>query len=280
MTKAFWAIFLGAVLLTGCMGGAQLVLKSPVQSKCEELKLRGCEQLAEGIVLYVDGDKARGTSALRASLARNTDDPQKLKDLATGLKLLQKAPGLGSYVAMLRPLVDLIDEAANQPPAPAGHDEERTPSQPVVLAKAPATPADGPSEPSEPRPRGANRSGVGAVRTGTLLAHRGTPGEACSLLGGMPGILPASQAQCLLAVTGPFVVTDLHSAGGCPQDLVVLAGDPERPSWFVYVPAGKPLDLHGARLAVGREAPLTMALLSPSSAPSPLCAVTWSGTRE
>lgn len=271
------------ILVEGCMGGAQLVLKSPVQSKCEEMKLRGCEQLAEGIVLYVDGDKTRGYSALRAGLARNTGDPLKLKALATGLKLLQKAPGVGSYVAAMRPVIELIDDTANQAllerkDREEEGDEVEAKAEAKGAPRAPAAPSSGaePSEGPQARSRRGGRSMVGSVRTGTVLPGRDAA-EPCNLLGGRPG---ATQAQCSLVVTGPFLLTDLHGAG-CPQDLVVLAGDPEQPAWFILISAGKQAALHGSRLAVGKELPLTVAYLPATATPLPTqCAVTWSGTRE
>jgi hypothetical protein len=268
---------------TGCTGGAaSLVLKSPVQSKCEELKLKGCDRLSEGVVLYVDGNKAKGYSELQAGIAANTDEPLKLKALATGLKLLQKAPGVGPYVATLRPVIELVDDAASQALLEQKADREDGKDDRAKTAKG--TTKGGAPQPEEPRPVALSPRGlaVEATRTGTVALSQSKRADRCTVLAEVPGLLPSGAGVCALAIEGPFALSDVYSEGGCPHDLVIFAGEPERPIWILHAPAGKAFALHGAYLGVSKGVQLYVGALVPQGqqpAASLACAVTWSGQR-
>jgi hypothetical protein len=276
------------LLSAGCAGGAaSLVLKSPVEDKCKELKLKSCDHLSEGVVLYIDGNKAKGYQELRAGIASNADEPIKLKALAQGLKLLQKAPGVGPYVAMMRPVIELMDDAANEAllkRKDEREEEDRETEEKPRVAKRPATPGpSGPAESPTPASAGALPArgvSLGKIRTGTVIWGQGR-GERCSLLSGAPEVLASGAAVCVLVLDGPLSVSDLHTSGACPVDLFVFSGDPEKPRWLVHAPAGKVLDLHGASLAVTPGAPLQVAALSSTgqSPPALGCALTWSAQR-
>ena len=49
-----------ALAVGGCSTATSLVVKPPVVGKCEEAGLKGCDDLADGIILYIEGDKKEG----------------------------------------------------------------------------------------------------------------------------------------------------------------------------------------------------------------------------
>lgn len=154
-----------------------MILKTPVEDKCTELKLKSCDRLAQGIVLYVDGDKTTGYSELKAGIAANTDEPLKLKALASGLKLLQKAPGVGPYVAAMAPVVELVDDAATEAlqkkRSKRDEDDDEDSSPPAEkstrrTAKREPIPKEESPEPPQPTGLPVRGGSVGPVRTGTV----------------------------------------------------------------------------------------------------------------
>ncbi len=271
-----------------------MILKTPVEDKCTELKLKSCDRLAQGIVLYVDGDKTAGYSELKAGIAANSEEPLKLKALASGLKLLQKAPGVGPYVAAMAPVVELVDDAATEAlqRKRSKRDEDKedkdddTPWSPPVespkrTAKKEPTPKEDPPEPPQPAGLPVRGGSVGPVRTGTVTwSQKGL--ERCPLLAAAPELQSHTSALCALVLDGPLLVTDLQTSGSCPHGIMIFSGEPERPRWFVNVPASYRLEMHGASLAVQAGSPLRVAALVDAATPptsSPGCAVTWSARR-
>lgn len=269
-----WLLILSALSYVGCAtGAASLVLRSPVEEKCRDLKLKSCDKLADGVVLYVDGDKSQGYAQLKSGIAVNSDEPLKLKALASGLKLLQKAPGVGPYVATLQPVIELVDDAATEALQRKRSSDEEPDTGATVAKDATELP-----QPTGLPIRGGS---VGAARTGTATATQ--KGAApCSLLVAAPGMLAGSaMATCTLILDGPLVVTDIHG-GACPQERFVFSGESERPRWFIHVPAATPISIHGASLAVQSGAPLHVATLANADAAqsqSATCAITWSARR-
>lgn len=268
------------VLLSGCMAGsaASFVLRSPVEDKCAELKLKSCDHLAEGVVLYVEGKKAQGYRELRASFAANTDEPLRLKALATGLKLLEKAPGVGPYVATLRPVVEMMDDAANEALLKRREQREEAATASRQDDPAPASP-----ERPAPAPRPGPAAAGAALRAGTVLVPNAPRAAACKALS-QTGLAAHENTLCAPAFRGALLVTDLHSTGGCPNELVILAGDPMAPAWFILVRPDSALNVHGAALPVGDDDVLTI-VARPASASgaapvaAPGCAVTWAGRK-
>lgn len=54
------------VLLSGCGVGA--FIKLPVNHACKSKGLNGCDNITDGIVYYVDGDKQKGITEFRTAL--------------------------------------------------------------------------------------------------------------------------------------------------------------------------------------------------------------------
>jgi hypothetical protein len=264
------------LLLSGCGGAASLVLKTPLEDRCTELRLKSCDRLTGGVLLHVDGDRARGNAELRAGLASNTERPQQLKDFATAMRLLQKAPGVGPYVATLRPVIDLVDEAATE-----ALRRKKDLQEPQDEAAPQRSGKDPEETTAASTPRSGRAVSVGNLRTGMVAWTPGKGQYSCEPLAEAPGLLRESVGRCTLVLDGPLVLTDVLGAE-CPQDRLVFSGEPERPEWFLHLPAGQAVRVQGAALALPSGAPLQVALLLPvgsgSSVPAG-CSLVWSAYR-
>ncbi|HEX3344933.1 MAG TPA: hypothetical protein VHS09_10190, partial [Polyangiaceae bacterium] len=100
---------LAMLVLPGC-GAAQVVLKGPLADKCTDAGLRGCPELVDGVLEYVEGNKPAGTAKLKKAAAANA--PDKVQEFAAMLQPLMKLPGVESYTGPLKEIVDLLANAA------------------------------------------------------------------------------------------------------------------------------------------------------------------------
>jgi hypothetical protein len=106
-----------ALLSTGC-GGAGLLLKSPAESQCVEAGLKGCPQMAEGLVAFVEGDKARGQQLLGEGAAENApDDLRKFADIVV---LLGNIPGAKQYAGPVFEVAEVLRSKAAEAPSAGG----------------------------------------------------------------------------------------------------------------------------------------------------------------
>jgi hypothetical protein len=104
-------------ILVGCGGSAKVVLKSPVESKCSSSGLKGCPELTEGVLVYVDGDEPKGKEMLVKGAAANA--PADVKKFAKALKQLKKVPGAEPYTKKIVEIASILAAEAKKA-APAG----------------------------------------------------------------------------------------------------------------------------------------------------------------
>ena len=88
-------LFLLLPLLSAC-GGVQIILKPPIEKQCGSAGLKGCPELTDGVLLYVQGDKPKGKEAILRGAAQNA--PAKIRRFAQTLKELDKIPGTNAYM--------------------------------------------------------------------------------------------------------------------------------------------------------------------------------------
>jgi OOP family OmpA-OmpF porin len=121
--------FLLFPILVGC-GGAQLILKPPIESQCNQAGVTGCPEIVEGALTYVEGDKAKGKEQMLRGTAQNA--PDNVKKFAKALKELQldKIPGAAKYTHLLVEIADILASGkGGEPAAPAA---EGAPAKIVV----------------------------------------------------------------------------------------------------------------------------------------------------
>ena len=264
-----------------------LVLKSPVQSKCEDAGLRGCPELTDGVLLFVDGDQGQGTKKIMDGAAKNAPDP--LRKFAQAIRELKNVPGAGDYVA---PLLKIAALLAGPGAAKASPGKPESDAAPVDSACPPGWPLCG--------TRGAQKSSTSddaaARKTAPTLQAVVTAADtdawrirtAMSSPSTTPGNIScgdmtgSGHAVCVKVIDGPFILTDVYVLGGCQDELFVSVGS----GTWTTGPARWILDhlsaIHGGRFQVKDRESLYVGQWAQSEAKmhtSRDCRVTWSGFR-
>lgn len=241
-----------------------VTLKAPVEERCQRQRMRGCERLADGVVLLANGEARAGARELRKAAALNpaprvTGFARSLRELTTAATTAEFAEAISQAAAVL--------EANGTARMPA--------FAPGALPRAPSParlPAPGP-RPPEHTARG-SEPGHGVsfdptrMREGTRNVARDPKRVRC--VGGT--------SWCTSLELGPFIVTDVLAEVGCPDQLFVGAFSSEEgePRWLV--PAGFP-GVHGGRFLL-RPSETLRAVLRPlkgEPASDARCSVTWAG---
>lgn len=96
------------VVLTGC--GVGTILKSPIDERCQTAGLKGCPELTEGVIAYIEGDNARGLNLVGKAAAANT--PEDLRVFADMLGTLESIPGAKQYAGPVFEIAKALREKA------------------------------------------------------------------------------------------------------------------------------------------------------------------------
>jgi hypothetical protein len=246
-------LFLLVPILVSC-GSVQIILKPPIQKQCDSTGLKGCPELTDGTLLYVQGDKVKGKEALIKAAAQNA--PDKLKKFAQALKELDMIPGVMGYMMQVMEVADILASApggGDQAGAPRPKRRRRGGARPEDLDVLFATAdVDGPRE--------------GGIVAPSISSDRGS----CGGLGGY--------AVCVWAATGPLVVTELATSPGCPVGLIAGASKTaaliDAPRWVARNPPG----LGGARVFV-RDGESLFVGVQTNTGGDTHCALSWAGFR-
>lgn len=281
---------LAIVVCSACAVGTSMV-KAPIQERCEEVPLKGCSEIADGAVLFIEGKTAEAKEKLRAGAVQNA--PEDVRRFASAVVLVSKLPGVGPYAAPVASIAQFLEAdasvsshpAPSSSPARAAATTQTTPQS--VPTSSESAVASGDAHPSEVASANVDRgradfaiyaltAPVDPTRTETeSLGFAQAPATDSCTLAGMSG-------TCVARRAGPIVVTDLVALSGCPGRLFVASSLSDKPAlglrWFAEAtPAG----LTGARLFVGGGEWLQV-ILVPNAKADPHdahCVVTWSGFR-
>jgi hypothetical protein len=284
-------VALTAVVLAGAAcSGAQLVLKSPIQARCTDAGLKGCEDLTDGILEYVEGDREEAKRKIHEGVIQN--EPDQLHEFAAGVRALKAIPGVDQFARPLLEVADFLAPEKGESRAVA----HRTKGHANVVAAVAAT-----DEPSEPHKEADQPSSVGVVAEVTPVREPpSTPPPRLMTSSRAGTVVPASEesavpcvpfadarvdvsnvvGRCATVATGPLIVTDIWTTGTCANDLFIGTGVPGRPRWAVSSIAPTPLNIHGASLPVAEGESLFVAqaaLSVPALRHDLRCAVTWAG---
>jgi len=135
MRLAYTFIFV-LPILSACGGSISVVLKSPVESKCSSAGLKGCPELTDGVLLYVQGEEQKGKDKLIKGAAENA--PGKVKEFAKQLKLLKQIPGVSAHMKKVLEVADILanaskdSKAKGSPGTPDDNGAAPTPNTPNV----------------------------------------------------------------------------------------------------------------------------------------------------
>lgn len=253
-------LLLGAlcgVLGTGC--GAAM-LKEPIAGQCQSAGLKGCPELADGVVMYIDGDQKQAQEKLVTAAAANS--PEDLSGFICAIKAIEMIPGAGDYMGPVLKVVEILEQAKQGADAGvAGPDGGGSgPEGSARASRSTAAPAKKcPRLPDEANVRTAATDPT-RLRVGVAKVSPSSPGDLCYEGG-----------RCAVVRPGPFIVTDLQTSTDCR--MVAFAVDPLSEHWSPTWLVNGPLRIHGARLLVDGGSTFVVG----TSETDPACQVLWAG---
>jgi hypothetical protein len=285
------------VLLVSACASTGLVLRRPIEKQCKTVKLKQCDDLVNGILLYVDGDEDGARSALADAVRAN--QPEKLRKFAEGLQTISHIPGASSY---MEPIAKVSEFLAPPAPAPKSKamrktqvasrtgsedvEPQETEGAPGVASCPPETQKSiAPKTAPVPEPA-ATWNDPTKIDGGTVTPSLQAGAETCNMGIGLPmyendpfnsKAAGATSGVCLGVVSGPITVTDIHASGGCTVDLFVIGGTPSHSRWLVQSPARTPLHITGARLAAREGEVISVGVAGSGRKTDARCALTWAG---
>ncbi|MGE0329014.1 MAG: hypothetical protein AB7K71_03345 [Polyangiaceae bacterium] len=283
-----WLGVLFVVPLMSC-ASSRLVLEKPLNDQCQGLSLKGCPELTDGVLAYVDGDQATGDLKLAAAVDANGSG--RMREFAEKLKELEKLPGADSFMPPIRKIIAQLEGGEGSAEGSDDDSEMPVPRRKDRLASAQRAAKalddeddeDGADEPVTAR--GSSRSekaqpveqmaaDAAHYVSGTVLATSDSTGGRCETpLTSLAGV--SEKSLCTKAVAGPMVLTDLYAGGNCPADLFLVVGDFSAWRLILPIPARTPLHETGARISIGPLEHLSVVALK-RGPEDPRCAVTWS----
>jgi len=258
-----WLI-IAALACTGC-GSA--MLKPPLTEGCESSGLKGCEDITEGVLAYVDGDEKKGRAALAKGAAANA--PAELQAFIKVLRDLEKIPGTSAFMKPVMDVVAILEAKVEQA---GGAPEQSGGGQTGAAGDGGSAAGGGGGAATSTLPERLTMTtaatDVERLRSGTVRPNNHPRISACGEL------LPPGEGsgRCVRLRKGPFVVTDLSVTPRC--NLFVAAGNSdEGPAWVLT----GDLSVHGARLLVKKGQAMVVGMVERGTDRS--CSVTYAGFR-
>lgn len=262
---------IAATGLVGCAAGTALI-KTPVEQKCAGYGLKGCGELVDGVVLYVNGDKDAAVLALKRGAAKNS--PAQLRPFAGAIKTVISGD-TGEEIAEIlsgeikTPTVMVVTaEATNM------DGEVTAPSN--AYRAGPQSSAAAPPQSAPPADRGetiATLAIAASVDPSRLVTGAASPLSEelrvqCDVLG--------KQGICSRQQAGPIVVTDATVPTGCQSEMFfgAVENSDNHTSWLVQANAP---GIHGAKFFVRSDQRLLFAVRTSATTMDPRCVVTWAG---
>lgn len=270
------------ICFTNCAGAAMsMVVKPPLQSQCQRLPIRGCGEIVDGVLLYVQGDKPGALEKIQAAKDQNV--PAQLKPFAKALRDTASLPGAEDYATPLNEIADLLDSAGAKPPAvtivatgslKAKPDEDGKEECTAIVTTKPAE-VSRPHDQHDPATRALSATADFARLTTETVDLAATDVRT-------PCKVSRLDALCVKAREGAIVITDVIAGRACPDRLFIGATLSDSPDFgFRWQFEAGSIPLTGARLSVGAEDWLQVAIVPGKKGPSNSaeCFVTWSGFR-
>jgi hypothetical protein len=231
--KACWLL----IASLGCVGCGSAMLKPPISEGCKSSGLKGCDDITDGVIAFVDGDQQKGTVAIAKGAAANA--PGELQAFITVLRNLEKIPGTSSFMKPIMEVVAILEAKVEEGGGPPGATSA---GESGGAAEAQRTTVAAPTITLPDRLTIVTAAhDLDNLVSGTVTPSKHPHIRDCGEL------LPYGEgnARCLRLRKGPFVVTDLSSTPSCK--LFVAAGDPDDGADWILSDG---LNVHGARLVV------------------------------
>jgi hypothetical protein len=97
--------------ICGCASG-RVVLEKPIADQCQTSGLKSCNELTEGVLLYIEGDQQNAVHKLH--LAVNANEPEEVLAFADGLKTVSQIPGAGQMTAPIQQVINVLATEARR----------------------------------------------------------------------------------------------------------------------------------------------------------------------
>ncbi len=255
-----------------------MMLKAPVEQQCAGHGLKGCGDLVDGVMLYVDGDKPNAMHKLKEAAAKNS--PEQLRPFANALK--DVLPGEAGHE-----IAEILSGEINPSQAPGDVSNRLNPYQASVAVAAPGAVSAAPDYTATlaldalrnarlENIELAMAAPVDPVRFVTESANPRMPGAAIQTICEIAG----SNGPCVRTLwTTPLVVTDAVTPVGCKSEVFIGAGDDSgKLVWFAQTNFP---GFHGARFLVKTGQTLTVVARGIDSTKEldARCSVAWAGFR-
>jgi hypothetical protein len=271
----------GALALFGCAAGTALI-KAPVESKCAGYGLKGCGELVEGVVFYLDGDKERATFKLKAGAAKNS--PEAIRPFAKVIKDIVPGEDGAAIAEILSGEVEF--RASADAVATTDNPYRRDPQaigtarpQPTASA-APVRSDDDDAEPKAPRSSArlehvqlaiAAPLDPSRLLTDSVAPQRDSGKTICEVAE-EPGV-------CVRREQGPLVLTDAMVPTACRTEIYIGASDSAgKTAWVIHSNAP---GFHGGRYLIRADQRVMVAArgVGLNTNGDDRCFVTWAGFR-
>lgn len=287
----YFGVIMRVALLGICVAscasmGVSMIVKPPLQSQCQRLPISGCGELVDGVLLYVQGEKAEALDKIRQAKAAN--EPEQLKPFAKALRDAASLPGAESVAAPMNEVADLLDSDTGPRGKPPTRRTANAGLHPPVPAGAAAASKAGENT-QDPKPEVAGKPPLARDPAARALSATAdierlvTDTVDLSIVQGRtPCKVSGLDALCIKVKAGPVVVTDVIAPRSCPERIFVVSTLSDSPDfglhWFFE--AG-PVPVTGARMLISDGDWLQFAIVPAKKGPSnsPECAVAWSGFR-
>lgn len=256
-------LFLVSLTLGAGCGAATLVVKEPVSNQCSSAGLKGCPELTDAVLKYVDGDKTGSEEKLRAVAKLNS--PEQVKRFAEAIRPVGESIG-GDAGKSLEAIATILLDAGSS----TGGDKTN------VAGAASAGGGTSPSKAGASRPQ--PNLDIESLRTGMARPASDPKASACDATAPAQG--DSKQCKTVRVFLGPLVVTNVFASGGCPDELFVMAGRSERPHWVLRALPSAPLNVAGQFVVEEGEELFVFARSAGTSLEDDArCSVVWSGFR-
>jgi hypothetical protein len=258
-----------------------MVVKPPLQTQCRRLPIKGCGELVDGVLLYVQGDKPGATRKLLQVKQQNT--PADLERFGKALRETAEVPGASAVAGSLNQVADLLD-SNGRPVAPTdavgGVD---TPAPGAAAARSVAAVPTGATLTILDRPR--DRDDLAARALSASADANRIVSESYGLTakeGRVPCKVAGLDAICFKGREGPVLVTDVIGTSACSDRLFIGATESDTPDLgFHWSFEARATAITGARFAVRGGQWLYFAIVPGKKglSESPECQIAWSGFR-
>ena len=257
-------------LCCGCAAGT-MMLKAPVEQQCAGHGLKGCPELVDGVLLYIDGKKPDAMLKLKQGAAQNS--PEQIRPFAAAIKEVIPDPEGTEIADLLSGHVAEIEVAASAAKTPsrmAVASAEAAQGVPAPVASAAPEEAVGvrgdPIALALAAPLDPSR-----LMTESVAPLRAADRAACDVAG--------KAGVCSTRLAGPLLLTDASTPAGCPTEMYLGAVDSI--VGFAWLVQANGSGTHGARLFVRADQQLTIAArgVGMNVEGDPRCIVTWAGFR-